>query len=85
MPISIKNHQTELLARKLAEMTGQTLTDAIRGAVSEKYDRLRQEQTGRTMADDLNEIGLRCASRPRISNLTDDEILGYDEFGVPTK
>jgi hypothetical protein len=37
------------------------------------------------MAEDLMEIGKRCASRPVTSNMTEDEILGYDEFGIPTK
>ena len=85
MPISIKNNQTEALARKLAELTGETLTDAIRAAVAERYDRLRRARSGRTLADELNEIALRCASLPVISSLSDDEILGYDEDGVPTR
>jgi antitoxin VapB len=85
MPISIKNPETEILARKLAELTGESLTDAIRAAVSEKYERLRQARAGRSLADDLNEIALRCAKRPIVSELSDDEILGYDEMGVPTR
>lgn len=31
-----KNDQTELLARKLAELTGETLTEAVRTAVAER-------------------------------------------------
>ena len=85
MPISIKNEQTELLSRKLAELTGETLTDAIRVAVVERYDRLRRVRSGRSLADDLNEIALRCAKLPDVSQLSDAEILGYDEFGVPTR
>ena len=85
MPIGIKNDQTELLARKLAELTGETLTDAIRTAVIERYDRLRRARSGRSLADELNEIALRCAKLPVLSKLSDDEILGYDEFGVPTR
>ena len=30
MPIGIKNDQTELLDRKLADLTGETLTEAVR-------------------------------------------------------
>ena len=85
MPISIKNDQTELLARKLAELTGETLTEAVRAAVAERYDRLRRARSGRSLADELNAIALRCARRPAISQLSDDEILGYDESGVPTR
>ena len=85
MPISIKNEQTELLARKLAELTGESLTEAVRAAVAERYDRLRRARSGRSLADELNAIALRCAKRPVISQLSDDEILGYDESGVPTR
>ena len=85
MPISIKNNQTELLARKLAELTGETLTEAVRAAVAERYDRLRRAHSGRSLAGELNAIGLRCAKRPVVSKLSADEILGYDESGVPTR
>ncbi len=85
MPISIKNDQTELLARQLAELSGESLTEAIRVAVSERYERLRQARAGRSLEDELNAIALRCAKRPIISQMTDDEILGYDEFGAPTR
>jgi antitoxin VapB len=85
MPISIKNDQTELLARKLAQLTGETLTEAVRASVAERYDRLRRARSGRSLADELNEIALRCAKRPIISKLTADEILGYDEQGIPTR
>lgn len=85
MPISIKNSQTEQLARRLAEMTGETLTEAIRLAVEEKYERLRRARAGRSLGSELNEIALRCAKRPVVSELSADEILGYDEFGAPTR
>jgi len=85
MPISIKNEQTEVVARKLAQLTGESLTDSIRLAVEERYDRLRRAKSGRSLTDELNEIALRCAKRPVISNLSSDQILGYDEFGIPTK
>jgi antitoxin VapB len=85
MPISIKNDQTESLARRLAELTGESLTEAIRAALEERYDRLRRGRSGRSLADELNVIGLRCAKRPIISQLSADEILGYDEAGVPSR
>ncbi len=85
MPISINNEQTELLARKLSDLTGETLTEAVHAAVSERYERLRRVRDGRTVSTELNEIGLRCARRPIISKLSADAILGYDELGVPTR
>jgi antitoxin VapB len=85
MPISIKNDQTENLARRVADLTGETLTEAIRASLAERFDRLHRVRSGRSLADDLNAIALRCANRPVISQLSDDEILGYDESGIPTR
>ncbi len=85
MPISIKNPETEDLARKLADLTGESITNAVRTAVSERYERVRRARSGRSLAEELAEIGRSCAALPRTSNMTDDEILGYDEFGIPTK
>jgi hypothetical protein len=33
--------------------------------------------------EELNAIALQSAERPVVSSLSDDEILGYDEAGVP--
>jgi antitoxin VapB len=85
VPISIKNPETEGLAREVAGLTGQSLTDTIRLALLEKRERVRQARRGRSLADELNEIALRCASRPTLSDLSEDEILGYDEFGSPSR
>ena len=85
MPISIKNEETERIARELAEFTGESITDAVRIAVLERHERLRRARSGRSLADELNEIALHCARLPILSDLTDDELLGYDEFGAPTR
>ncbi len=85
VPISIKNHQAEGAARKLAEFTGETLTEAIQTSVVERYDRLRRERAGRSLASELNLIALRCAKRPIVSPLSADEILGYDDPGAPAR
>ena len=54
MPISIKNEQTELLARKLSDLTGETLTEAVRAAVAERYERLQRARAGRSISGELN-------------------------------
>ena len=85
MPISIKNDETEKLTRQLAELTGETITVAIRIAVAERYDRGKRSKGGPSLRDEFEWIALRCARLPVISDMTDDEILGYDEFGIPTR
>lgn len=85
MPISIKNPETERAARQLADLTGETITQAVQAAVTERYERLRQARARRPLSAELTEIALRCARRPVVSSLSDNEILGYDDCGVPTK
>ena len=85
MPISIKNPETEALARSLADLTGETITEAIKTSVSERYDRVTRARSGRSRIEELDDIAMRYASLPDICDLSDDEILGYDEFGAPTR
>jgi hypothetical protein len=35
------------------------------------------------LADELDEIGLRCASLPALDERSQDGILGYDANGLP--
>ncbi|MBM3759320.1 MAG: PSK operon transcription factor [Acidobacteria bacterium] len=84
MPISIKNEATEELARKLADLTGKSLTNTIHDSLQKEYDTVISERSGKASVDELMEIARRCANRPSLTNLTADEILGYDEFGLPT-
>jgi len=37
----------------------------------------------RTLAQDLREIGRRCAALPDLDRRSADEIIGYNEIGLP--
>lgn len=84
MAISLKDPETDRLARQVASLTGETLTEAIRTSLRE---RLRHEQLkrgeGPELAKALEEIARRCAALPVLDHRSDDEILGYDENGIP--
>jgi antitoxin VapB len=41
------------------------------------------EQAVESLVEDVMEIGRHCASLPLVDPRTPDEILGYDENGVP--
>ena len=82
MPISIKNDETEKLAREVAELTGESITEGIRVALMERRDRLSQDTREKRLAR-LLAIAERCASLPRLSDRSEDDILGYDENGIP--
>lgn len=83
MALNIRNRETEQLAEKLARLTGETKTDAVKRALRDRLARLRRERTGRALADELDEIALHCARLPVLDRRSADEILGYDEDGLP--
>ena len=83
MALSLKDHETDRLAREVAALTGETLTEAIRKALAE---RLARERSRRGQPADLAEhfraIGAHCASLPDLDTRSADEIMGYDETGL---
>jgi antitoxin VapB len=83
MPLNIKDPTTEKSVRELAAITGETVTTAVRRAAEERLQRVRQSRGGGGLADELLEIGRRCASLPDLDQRTADDILGYDEHGLP--
>jgi antitoxin VapB len=85
MAISLKDPETDRLARAVAALTGETLTAAVRKALSERLERERLRR-GRVpdLAARLLEIGEHCAGLPVLDPRTPDEILGYDETGMWT-
>jgi antitoxin VapB len=83
MALNIKDPATEQSVRELANATGESLTTAIRLAVEERLKRVRRDR-GRSLAEDLLEIGRHCASLPDLDTRSPEEILGYDEHGLPT-
>ena len=84
MPLNIKDAATEKTVRELAAVTGETVTAAVRRAAEERLERVRQQQAGRSLAADILEIGRRCAALPDRDDRTADEILGYDDRGLPS-
>src|SRR5262249_8521072 len=84
MPLNIKDPATEKFVRELAALTGETVTAAVRRAAEERLQRVRRKQGGRSLAEELLEIGRRCAALPEQDTRTAEEIIGYDENGLPS-
>ena len=83
MALSIKHPEADRLARQLAHATGESLTEAVTQAIRERLVR----QTGRDPAAvraSIRRIQEEVARLPVFDDRTDDEILGYDENGLPT-
>ena len=83
MALNIKDERTDYLAREVAKQAGESLTEAIRTALEERLRRLSGKKTASTRKEKLFEILRRVDSLPRRNDLTEDEILGYDEHGIP--
>ena len=84
MPLNIKDPATEKVVRDLAALTGETVTTAVQRAAEERLQRVRQRQGGRSLAAEILEIAEHCASLPDLDTRPADEILGYDEYGLPS-
>lgn len=83
MALNIRNAEAEKLAELLAKLTGETKTEAVTRALRDRLARVRRERSKRSLADELDEIALRCSRLPVLDPRTPDEILGYDEDGLP--
>jgi antitoxin VapB len=83
MSLNIKNPEAHRLARELAEQTGESLTTAVTVALRERLSGLRAVgQPGGLMAA-VAEIQDFVAALPDRDCRSADEILGYDEDGLP--
>ena len=83
MPLSIKHPEADRLARELANETGETITETVINALRERLLRERGRATVPRLRDELRAIRKRCAALPVLDNRSADEILGYDEHGLP--
>jgi antitoxin VapB len=81
MALNIKNKRTERLARQVASETGESLTEAIHQALAERWERLRTKQ--HVLTSQIEELLRRVDALPVLDSRPEDEILGYDEHGIP--
>jgi antitoxin VapB len=83
MALNVKNPEADRLAHELAEKTGETITEAVINALRERLVRENGRRSPRPLKDEILAIGKRCAALPDLDQRTADEILGYNESGVP--
>ncbi|HEX9936726.1 MAG TPA: type II toxin-antitoxin system VapB family antitoxin [Longimicrobium sp.] len=83
MALNIKHPEADRLARALARATGESLTEAVLTAIKERL----QRETGRGDANvvrrNIRIIQQRFAAKRGADTRTPDEIVGYDEHGLP--
>lgn len=83
MPISIRNPRAEALARKVAARAGENMTEAVIHSLEERLARLQTSGEKAALIRKIKAIARRCSSRPTLDTRSADEIIGYDEIGLP--
>lgn len=83
MHLNIKNDEAHRLATELARLTGENLTNVVTLALRERLVRERRRRRTDGIAAQLMKIGDRYAALPDTGR-SPDEVLGYDEHGLPT-
>jgi antitoxin VapB len=83
MALNIRNAEAEKLANTVAAITGETKTEAVTIALKERLENLKRRRSRKRLADELDEIACHCASLPVLDKRNNDEIIGYDEKGMP--
>jgi len=82
-PLNIKDPEVYQMARKLADRRGQSMTEVVRQALRESLAREERRRPNPQLREKLLEIAHRGACRPVLDPRSPDEILGYDEHGIP--
>ena len=89
MALSIKDEEIDRKVRRLAKLKNMSFTGAIRVAVDNELDREERSLRGRSEQDrwaELRRIQAMIREGGAIDySLTEDEILGYDQDGIPTQ
>lgn len=84
MALSIKNSIVEEKARQLAQRSGKSITEALNDSLDLALHRQRSLHL-LTKKEELfakvKDIQKRVAALPVLDNRTDDEILGYNQYG----
>jgi antitoxin VapB len=83
MSLNIKHPEAHRLARELAALTGESKTAAVIAALRERLEREKRARGREGVAERLLAMGRAYAALPDRDTRTPDEIIGYDEHGLP--
>ena len=85
MSVLIKDPETDGLIREVAARTGETMTQAVRTAMRVRLASLPEpKRAGRLDMAKIDAFLAEIAACRIDDPRTDDEIIGYDENGVPS-
>ena len=90
MPLNIKNPEVERLVREIADLTGESKTEAVRKALEERRARLalrlvgkdREARLQRYLENELWPVVPNEAMGKRLTRKQEEALLGYGPQGV---
>lgn len=82
MALRVNNPEADSLAKELAGYTGETVAQAVITALRERLEREKRRHQP-SLAEKLVQIGRECAALPVLDGRTPEEILSYDDDGLP--
>jgi antitoxin VapB len=84
MAITIDSPEADRLARELAALTGESITEAVINALRERLGRRRavDRATRRKRLAALRALRKSTSGREPADRRSDDEILGYNQYGT---
>jgi antitoxin VapB len=82
--LNVKDPEADRLARELAPATGESPTEAVLTAIRERLQREAGRGDRQAVKDDLRRIQQHFVRGRGKARLTAEEIIGYDEQGLPT-
>lgn len=83
MALNIKNEEAHRLATRLAAVTGTTMTEAVTTALRETLARRTTAPDLEALLAEVRELQQFLADLPDRDLRSAEEILGYDESGLP--
>lgn len=83
MALNIKNPEAGQLAQELARLTGESLTDVVTTALRDRLTVIRRQKDPSALMNDIRQIQEVVAALPGLDRRTPEEIIGYDELGLP--
>ena len=82
MAILIKDFEADQLIRRLADRTGESITDAVKQAVRERLERVPlTEGEIAVRKRKLTKLVAKAKALPTLDDRTAEEIIGYNKLG----
>lgn len=83
MTLSIKNPKADRLAKELAKATGQTVTDAVIGALEANLKAAKSRRVARDPIEEVADLQAFVAELPDQSKRSPHDVIKHDDHGLP--